>query len=507
MENKKKIIIIGAGPAGLTLGYELLTKSASLYDVIILEQSDTIGGLSKTIVHDGNRMDIGGHRFFTKIPEVEKWWTNIMPIQGSPAKDYAITNRNISLNKDGPDPEVVDNVMLKRHRVSRIYFDNNFYDYPISFSLKTLRTMGFINTTQVFFSYIFSLLHKRKEDNLENFYINRFGKKLYKMFFEFYTENLWGKHPSKIDASWGEERVKGISISYIIKDMLRRIFRKKEGDVETSVISEFLYPKLGPGQLWEIVANKIINKGGKIIKEAHVVKIKKNNFNVNEVVWVNNNEKVKMYCDYLVSSMAIKDLIECFENVPDNIRLKSKNLPYRDYITLGVLLPKLKLCNTTNINTINDIVPDCWIYVHDRNIKMGRLQIYNNWSPYLLKDYKNTVWVGLEYFVNEGDKYWNMSNTEFAKFAIAEMVKIGLIGDANEVLDYHIEKVKKAYPAYFDGYRDINKIKSYLDSIDNLYCIGRNGQHKYNNLDISMQNAFMVYNELKNQKKQSGSWE
>ena len=503
----KKALIIGAGPAGLTAAYELLTKSKDI-EVIVFEESDCFGGISKTVNYKGNRMDMGGHRFFSKIPEVNAWWDHMLPMQGHPTYDDIILNRPMPLSKGGPDPEKEDRVMLTRHRVSRILFDTKFYDYPISLKPETFRNFGLLTTLKVGFSYLGSMFHKLPETNLENFYINRFGRKLYSMFFEYYTENLWGRHPSEIDASWGAQRVKGLSIVAIIKDIFGKIFKKKNRKVETSLIEEFKYPKLGPGELWDVTAAEVEKLGGTIIKNARVTKIHKNAENrLTGVTYVKDGKEVQVDGDYVISSMPVKDLVGGMNDVPADAAGIAAGLPYRDYMTLGVLVPKINLVNKTDIKTINNIVPDCWVYVQDRNVKLGRFQIYNNWSPYMIKDLEHTVWIGLEYFVNEGDEYWNMTEEEFAKIGVSEMVKLGLIDSPEVVLDVHMEKVKKAYPAYFDTYDKMDRLVDYLSSIENLYCVGRNGQHRYNNIDHSMVTSFeAVKNILTGSKDKKNIW-
>ena len=503
----KKAIIIGAGPAGLTAAYELLKQKPET-EVIVLEESNCFGGISKTVNYKGNRMDMGGHRFFSKIPEVNQWWDHMLPTQGKPAYDDLKLNRDISVCTGGPDPETTDEVMLMRHRVSRIFFDGKFYDYPISIKMETFKNMGFVNTIQVGFSYLAALIHKLPEDNLENFYINRFGRKLYEMFFEYYTENLWGKHPSQIDATWGAQRVKGVSIIAIIKDIFGKMFKLSNRKVETSLIEEFKYPKLGPGELWEVTAHRIQAMGGNILMNTKVIKINKDkNQKIVSVECDQNGQSVTITGDVFISSMPIKDLIMGMNDVPKIQRDIAGGLPYRDYMTLGVLVSKLKLKNKTDRKTIGDIVPDCWVYVQDRSVKLGRFQIYNNWSPYMVKDIENTVWLGLEYFVNEGDDFWNMTEEEFAKVGVEEMIRIGIINSADEVLDVHMEKVKKAYPAYFDTYDQIDDLIDYINTIENLYCVGRNGQHRYNNIDHSMVTSFeAVKCIVNNNKDKSAVW-
>ncbi|MDE7285241.1 MAG: FAD-dependent oxidoreductase, partial [Lachnospiraceae bacterium] len=327
----KKALVIGAGPAGLTAAYELLTKSKDI-EVTVFEESDCFGGISKTVNYKGNRMDMGGHRFFSKIPEVNEWWDKMLPMQGAPTYDDILLDRPMPLTKGGPDPEKEDRVMLTRHRVSRIYFDSKFYDYPISLKLETFKNFGFLTTMRVGFSYLASLLHKRPDDNLENFYINRYGRKLYSMFFEYYTENLWGRHPSEIDASWGAQRTKGLSIMAIIKDVFEKKFKKKNRKVETSLIEEFKYPKLGPGQLWDVTASEIEKLGGTILKNAKVTKIHKNENNViTSLTYEKDGQEHTMEGDYFISSMPVKDLVNGMNDVPADPARIAAGLPYRDY--------------------------------------------------------------------------------------------------------------------------------------------------------------------------------
>ncbi len=483
---KEKVIIIGAGPAGLTTAYELLKDEK--YDIEILEESQEIGGISKTVKYHDNRMDIGGHRFFSKDDRVINIWKELMPLQGKASFDDKKLGREKTLEKGGPDPEKENNVMLIRQRVSRIYYLKKFFDYPISMKIETFKNMGFVRTVKAGFSYLKTIFVKREEKSLEDFYINRFGKVLYSMFFEKYTEKVWGRNPSEISADWGAQRVKGISIKAVLKDMLNKTFhRKNDKNTEVSLIEQFWYPKYGPGQLWEILAEDVTKKGAEIKKGYKVNNV---NFKDGKIVSVecdNNGKKVTIKGDIFISSMPIKDLVAGFNgiNVPKQIQNIAKGLPYRDFITVGLLVDKLNLKNKTNIKTLGNIVPDCWIYVQEPEVKMCRIQIFNNWSPYLVKDAENKVWIGLEYTCNEGDKYWNMTDEEFTDFAINELVSMNII-NKQQVEDSHVEKVKKAYPAYFDTYKDIDKLINFLNKIDNLYCIGRNGQHRYNNMDHSM---------------------
>lgn len=491
MVEMKKAIIVGAGPAGLTAGYEL-QKKTDIHPVV-LEATSSIGGISQTFKYKGNRMDIGGHRFFSKSQIVMDWWNKMMPIQGKPSKDDFLLNRNDKkFVANGPDPEKEDNVILLRDRISRIFFLRRFFDYPISLSMSTFVNMGLGRTIKAGMGYLLTHIYKRDNDSLENFYINRFGKPLYKMFFEDYTEKVWGIHPSKLGADWGSQRVKGLSLVAVLKDMfLKRVGKKKAINTETSLIEQFIYPKYGPGQLWEMVADKIVKNGGQLSLESEVVGVQVKGNRVVSVDYKKNDGSMhNVECDYLLSTMPIKDLIKAIKgiDVPDKIQDIANSLPYRDFITVGLCLKTLRIQNQTNHRTYKNRIPDTWIYIQERDVRIGRLQIFNNWSPYLVDDYENTIWIGLEYFCSEGDDLWNMNKEDFICMAIDELVKIDII-DRADVLDACQIKVKKAYPAYYGSYYELDKVKEFLDKIENLYCLGRNGQHRYNNMDHSMLTA------------------
>ncbi len=491
----KKVIIVGAGPAGITAGYELLKRTKE-YDVTILEESNQIGGLSRTVCYNGNRMDIGGHRFFSKDERVLQWWQEILPLQGREAMDDKLLKRQVPLPPGGPDPETEDAVMLLRKRSSRIYYQKKFFDYPVKLNWNTIRNMGLCTTFEAGSSYLAVALHKKEEHSLEDFYINRFGCKLYQMFFENYTRKVWGRHPRDISADWGAQRVKGISVAEVLRDIFWKSIwgSEKRREVETSLIEEFWYPKYGPGQLWKAAADKFQKMGGKILLNRKVTGIKTIKEQIISV-WTESCdmqeiEHMEMPVDILISTMPLKDLVFGMNGVPSNIRKIAAGLPYRDFVTVGLLTDSLNLKNKTDRQTLSNIIPDCWIYVQDADIQMGRIQIFNNWSPYLVKEPQKTVWLGLEYFCTENDKYWRKSEKEWVDLAVKELMAMGILSSPKNVLDAHCEKVKKAYPAYFDTYRQIDTLRAWLNQFSNLYCIGRNGQHRYNNMDHSMETAF-----------------
>ena len=502
MSNTKQqnVVIIGAGPAGLTAAYELLSQPEA-YHVTILEADTRVGGISKTVQHAGNRMDIGGHRFFSKDERVTAWWVNILPMQGKPSFDDLVLNREAHVVSGGPDPEQEDRVMLNRRRVSRIYFGGSFYDYPISLKWSTIRNMGFLTTLRAGFSYLFACVHKLPETSLENFYVNRFGRVLYSMFFESYTEKVWGRHPRSISADWGAQRVKGLSILALLKNIVQRILPVRNKTVETSLIEEFSYPKFGPGQLWETVCQDVQSRGAEVRFGTKVTAFQCDTDRITGVVC--SDEVIP--CDLVLSSMPLQSLVRGLPDVPAEILRVANGLPYRDFVTVGLLVKRLEIQNTTEMKTLGNIVPDCWIYVQDQSVKLGRVQIFNNWSPYMVKDPQNTVWIGLEYFCAEGDDFWNLSEQDCVSLAVDELIRVGIISRETAILDSCRERVEKAYPAYFDTYDEIDKLKTYLDGYTNLTCIGRNGQHRYNNMDHSMVTAFEAVENIRSGRVDRGN--
>lgn len=482
----KKAIIIGAGPAGLTAAYELLTRTD--IEPVILEENDFVGGISATLDYKHNKIDMGGHRFFSKSERVMDWWLSILPLQGKPAKDDILLGREVELSTaaDAPDPEKTDKVMLKRHRLSRIYYLKTFFSYPVSLNMDTIKGLGLWRMFKIGCSYLKALAFPIKDEkSLQDFMINRFGRELYLTFFKDYTEKLWGIDCSKISAEWGAQRIKGISILKVLKQMAKNISGNKGGAVETSFIDSFFYPKFGPGHMWQNVAREVEEKGGKILCKHKVIRVVKKNGRITSVEALDDKGKLRVFeGDIFISTMPVKDLFASMTDVPAKIKKIADGLMYRDFRTVGILLNKLKLKNTTHFKTVNNIVPDTWIYIQERDVKLGRLQIFNNWSPYMVKDFENTVWIGLEYFCNEQDKIWTDDDDTFIKFAIEEASQIGIF-DKTDVLDAYTHRVKKAYPAYFGTYDKFGDIKDYVNTIDNLYLVGRNGMHRYNNMDHS----------------------
>jgi len=485
-------IIIGAGPAGLTAAYELAERT----DIrpVVYEATGNIGGISRTVNYKGNRMDIGGHRFFSKSDRVMQWWKNILGVQGKPARDDILLGRDTSfLNGNGSaDPEKTDEVMLIRKRLSRILFERRFYDYPITLSPNTFRNLGLGRVVKIALSYGKArLLPIKKEKSLEDFFINRFGKELYLTFFKDYTEKVWGVGCDKIKPEWGAQRIKGLSITGVIahatKKMLCRDESVAQKGTETTLIEQFLYPKFGPGQMWEAVAAIICEKGGEVHLRHKVtgLTLRDNGITEAQIQDQDTGSTVTKAAGYFFSTMPVKDLIESFDsNVPAKVKQVADGLVYRDFITAGLLLKKLKIQNQTKLKTVNNIIPDNWIYVQERDVKLGRLQIFNNWSPYMVAD-PDTVWMGLEYFCNQNDELWNKPDADFAEFSAAELAHIGLI-DKADVLDRTVVRMPKTYPAYFGSYGKFDVIRSFTDMIENLFLVGRNGMHRYNNQDHSM---------------------
>jgi protoporphyrinogen oxidase len=531
-KSRRTAVIVGAGPAGLTAALELLRRT----DIrpIILEASDEIGGISRTIRYKGYRMDIGGHRFFSKSDRVMQWWIDLMPPEAETDTviSYQGKKRVVEVPldttehpplrgmgpldteaaADEPEPEIrtetvvamepvnPDLVMLIRPRKSRIYYLRKFFDYPITLTGTTLGNLGPVRTVKVGVSYVMSQISQIKpEKSLEDFLINRFGRQLYLTFFKSYTEKVWGTPCEKISAEWGAQRIKGLSLTTAVKHFVKKALAgggKARGDLaqkgtDTSLIERFMYPKFGPGQLWEHVAEQVIAMGGEIHMKRLVDTVHCEGERVVSIEATNEKGERETYAgDYFFSTMPMRDLVRAMDApVPANVREVSEGLEYRDFITVGLLVDKLKVKEPDG-----GLLKDTWIYVQEPDVLLGRLQIFNNWSPYLVAD-PSKVWIGLEYFCYETDDLWKMQDDDLKTFAIAELAKIGII-EASEVSDAHVVRVPKTYPAYFGTYSRFDELKAYVDTFENLFLVGRNGMHKYNNQDHSMLTAMSVVDGL-----------
>ncbi len=500
-------IIIGAGPAGLTAALELQRRSQS--KPIVIEAGHDLGGIARTVRYKGNRMDIGGHRFFSKSDRVMQWWLEMMPVEAGGSEDgagergrlrYQGQEREVPAAAPGPDPRTEDLVMLVRRRKSRIYFLRRFFDYPIRLTAGTLRKLGVVRTFHCGLSYLRSaLLPQRKEHTLEDFLINRFGRQLYFTFFKSYTEKVWGVPCHEISAEWGAQRIKGLSLKAVAVHFLRKTFTPgRSGGIaqkqtETSLIERFLYPKFGPGQLWEHVAGLVRAGGGEIRLGVSIDRIHVEGNRIVSVEGVNQAGERSVYPgDYFFSTMPVRDLVRALScQVPREVSEVSEGLMYRDFITVGLLARKL-----TAAEDDGSPLQDNWIYIQEPDVTVGRLQIFNNWSPWLVQDPEKT-WIGLEYFCNESDPLWKLSDEEMTKLAIEEVSRIGLL-KAEDVEDTHVVRVPKTYPAYFGSYSRFDVIRRYTDSFENLFLVGRNGMHKYNNQDHSMLTAMTAVDNIVN---------
>ncbi|WP_291991044.1 NAD(P)/FAD-dependent oxidoreductase [Candidatus Accumulibacter sp. ACC007] len=478
----KTVLIIGAGPAGLTAARELLRRSTD-YTPIVVESLDDVGGISRTINHNGNRMDIGGHRFFSKSDWVMSWWREILPVAPEKTAD--------GLSVIPP----ADRYLLIRPRLSRIYFLRKFFDYPISLSANTMRNLGFMRLLKIGCSYTFSSVFQRKpERNLEDFFVNRFGNELYSTFFKDYTEKVWGVPCREISPEWGAQRIKGLSVVKAISHSLRKLVRGSgsgvaQKGVNTSLIERFLYPKFGPGQMWQVVAEMVRAGGGEI---HHGVRVKELREESGRIVAVVAEDKqgqgVEYRCDFVISTMPVRDMVLGLSPpAPEVVREVAAGLCYRDFITVGVLVKKLRPTRGSLRGHKGNLVPDTWIYIQEPDVKLGRLQLFNNWSPAMVRD-ADTIWLGLEYFCQEGDELWCLSDEEMGRFAVDELARIDLI-DAADALDFNVVRVPKAYPAYFGTYDQFEVLRRHTDTIENLFLVGRNGMHRYNNQDHSMLTA------------------
>jgi len=488
-----RVVIIGAGPAGLTAAHELI--EAGCRDIVVLEASAVVGGLSQSVEYKGNRIDIGGHRFFSKSDWVMDWWLRMLPLADAEAAQRA----GMRVSYHGASREVPSapaasesdhDVMLLRNRLSRIYFAGKLFDYPLKANLDTALKLGIGRTAAFAASYALAkLFPRRPERSLEDFFINRFGRRLYLRFFKEYTEKVWGAPCSSISAEWGAQRVKSLSVGAALRHALLKPFRASGlgGAQQTSLIERFLYPKYGPGLMWEVTAQRIRAKGGRIEFNARVMAVEHAEGRVQAVRARRSDGTVQRFAaDTFISTMPVRELVAALvPQAPAPAREIAAGLQYRDFIIIGLLYRRLAP-GRDRAGSLN-LVPDNWIYVQETGVRVGRLQFFNNWSPYLVSQ-PDTVWLGMEYFCSEGDELWRMGDEALKALGVAELQKLRL-AEPGDCLDAVIVRMPKAYPAYLGAYARFPELRTYLDGFHNLFLAGRNGLHRYNNQDHSMLSA------------------
>jgi len=485
--------------------------------VVVLEKSQYMGGLSRTVSYKGNRIDIGGHRFFSKSDRVIKWWLDMLPLQASgngiAAIRYHGRQQNVEISGPSPDPGVTERVMLLRSRKSRIYFLRRLFDYPITLSKKTFANLGLWRTFKIIVSYARSVLFPlHDEKTLEQFFINRFGRELYITFFKSYTEKVWGVPCDHISAEWGVQRIKGLSAWRTLLHAFRIMFERRykdgfQGNNETSLVERFLYPKLGSGQMWEECARRIKSLGGEVYTGYNVIRLITNGPQVSAVqaLCTATGLNQTFSADYFFSTAPLQELLRSFDVAPpEHVLSVSDGLVYRNFITVGLLVKELKIRDQSSKG--EKLIRDNWIYIQEPDVLLGRLQIFNNWSPYMVKD-PSRVWLGLEYFCDESDRIWQMSDEEMTMLAKEEISKIGIV-DASAFLDSTVVRVEKTYPAYSGSYNRFSEIRDYVDRYENLFLLGRNGLHRYNNQDHSMLTAMVaIDNIVAGRRDKSNIWD
>ena len=459
-----QVVVIGGGPAGLTAAYELAKHDITS---TVLEADDQVGGISRTVERDGWRFDLGGHRFFTKVQPVDDLWHEILP-----EEDF-----------------------LQRPRMSRIYYDGKFFDYPLKAS-NALKNLGIGEAALCVGSYFWAradgLLRKaigrpKTDDSLEDWITSRFGKRLYKHFFKTYNEKVWGVPASKLQADWAAQRIKNMSlwnagINAILDSLPASLSFLKKGKATdiTSLIEEFQYPKYGPGMMWEVCRDKIEASGSKVLMETKAVKIRREGDRAVAVVAEHAGVQTEYPCTEVISSMPMSQLLLAMDPPPpDDVVAAAKDLRYRDFLTVALVVPD------------DGIFPDNWIYIHSPEVKVGRIQNFGSWSPYMVKD--GLTCLGMEYFVFEGDEYWTMSDEDLVELGTRELGKIGLV-DASKVQAGYVVRVPKAYPFYDERYKaNVQRMREWLeDCAPNVHPVGRNGMHRYNNQDHSMYTAMLT---------------
>lgn len=483
---KKTALIIGAGPAGLTTALELLERT-DIHPIVVEADPQYVGGISRTVNYKGNRIDIGGHRFFSKSDRVMQWWTRILPIKAPEgvATDvtYQRTTRALTEGLKRATDADGENVMHVRPRKTRIVYGGKFFAYPIELSLDTLVKLGPLKVIRIGFTYLYAVLFPRRpEKTLEDFFLNRFGRELYETFFKSYTEKVWGTECRNMSAEWGAQRVKGLSITKAVVHAVKKVARigaLSGKGVETSLIEQYLYPTYGPGQMWERVAEKVCELGGEVRMGARVTGLSCEHGRIVAAQITTPDGTETIAPDYVFSTADIRALVTMLgDAAPDATRSIANALQYRDFLTVGLLMrDKIR-------DPDGSPMTDTWMYVHEKGVHVGRVQIFHNWHPKLVADPAHG-WLGLEYFVNEGDGLWSMRDEDLIKLGSEELEKIGL-RQGIEIVDGTVIRQPKAYPGYFGAYADFGQVRDYLNTIRNLFPIGRNGMHRYNNQDHSM---------------------
>ena len=449
---ERPIVIIGAGPAGLTSAYELARRGIPC---LVLDADSRVGGLAQTVEYKGFRFDIGGHRFFTKVAAVAELWRTML----------------------GAD-------FLRRPRLSRIYYNGKFFDYPLK-PFNALSNLGVFQSLTILASYFWVKLRPVKPElSLEAWVTNRFGRRLYKMFFETYTEKVWGIPCRTINAQWAAQRIKGLSLTTAVINMVRPSRNRSGGQTIKTLIDEFEYPRLGPGMMWDAFRDEIVRLGGRIELETRVTGIHHEHGKISSVSLLRDGRTVEQPVSHLISTMPVRDLIRALQPpAPAAIRDRAEHLKYRDFLTVALIVDDA------------DLFPDNWIYIHDSSVKVGRIQNFKNWSPDMVPDATKTC-LGLEYFCTVGDELWSMSDEQLVELGRIEIGRIGL-ARSERVLDGTVVRMPKAYPVYDDGYQEVvDAMREYVDPFENLQLIGRNGTHKYNNQDHSMVMAMLAVRNL-----------
>ncbi len=439
------VVVIGAGPAGLTAAYQLGKAGAP---ATVLEADDVVGGISRTVERDGWRFDLGGHRFFTKVRAVEELWHEILP----------------------------DGDFLLRPRMSRIFYDGKFLDYPLRVG-NVLRQVGFLESVRCVLSYLWVRIRPPKDQTtFEGWTAARFGWRLYRMLFKTYTEKVWGVPADTIQADWAAQRIKNLTL---LNAAINAILPKRNQKDITSLIEEFEYPKLGPGMMWERCAELVEKDGGNVLLRARVVKIEHGDGHVTAVHYEHDGTSTSVPATAVISSMPLPHLLKAMDPpIPDDVRAAADDIRFRDHMTIALVVP------------IEYSFPDNWIYVHDANVRLGRIQNFGSWSPFMVKEGRTCL--GLEYFVFEGDDLWASKDEDLIELGKRELATLGLV-DPTRVEAGYVVRMPKAYPTYDDRYRhNVDVMRAWLsEHARNVHPVGRNGMHKYNNQDHSMYTAML----------------